>query len=90
MTLHFTNDVAKDTESTQKSIISSYSLVRKLINRIPGSDSLAMSTSVLEVLPGKLDIKRHSNSIYSLFPGGSSMFTVEAKSAGPALDFVRT
>ena len=34
----------------------------KLINRIPGS-SLAMSTSVLKALPGKLDIKRHSPSI---------------------------
>ena len=47
----------------------------KLINRIPGScllisslpgsalrthvESLAMSTSVLKALPGKLDIKRH-------------------------------
>ena len=42
----------------------------KLINRIPGSRllisslaSLAMSTSVLKALPGKLDIKRHSPSI---------------------------
>ena len=35
----------------------------KLINRIPGSASLAMSTSVLKALPGKLDIKRHSPSI---------------------------
>ena len=45
----------------------------KLINRILGSRllgcmlnssaSLAMSTSVLEALPGKLDIKRHSPSI---------------------------
>ena len=39
----------------------------KLINRIPGSrlliSSLAMSTSVLKTLPGKLDIKRHSTSI---------------------------
>ena len=31
-----------------------------MLNR---SESLAMSTSVLEALPGKLDIKRHSPSI---------------------------
>ena len=37
----------------------------KLINRIPGSRLLISSglTSVLEALPGKLDIKRHSPSI---------------------------
>ena len=54
----------------------------KLINRIPGSSllisslpgkalrtlaSLAMSTSVLKALPGKLDIKRHSPSILYLW-----------------------
>ena len=53
----------------------------KLINRIPGSRLLisslpgkalrtlvdiAMSTSVLKALPGKLDIKRHSPSILYL------------------------
>ena len=45
----------------------------KLINRIPGSHllisslaSLAMSTSILKTLPGKLDIKRHSPSILYL------------------------
>ena len=31
------------------------------------SASLAMSTSVLKALPGKLDIKRHSPSILYLF-----------------------
>ena len=45
----------------------------KLINRIPGSyllissdrfASLAMSTSVLKALPCKLDIKRHSPSMF--------------------------
>ena len=36
-----------------------------MLNR---SASLAMSTSVLKALPGKLDIKRHSPSIlYSVF-----------------------
>ena len=29
--------------------------------------SLAMSTSVLKALPGKLDIKRHSRSIFYIF-----------------------
>ena len=45
----------------------------KLINRIPGSrllisslPGLPMSTSVLEALLGKLDIKRHSPSILYL------------------------
>ena len=33
-----------------------------LISSLPGSASLAMSTSVLKALPGKLDIKRHSPS----------------------------
>ena len=45
-----------------------------LISSLPGSAlrmhvesaSLAMSTSVLEALPGKLDIKRHSPSILYL------------------------
>ena len=46
----------------------------KLINRIPGSRllisaSLAMSTSVLKALPGKLDIKRHSPSIVTIQNG---------------------
>ena len=49
MTLHFLNDVANDAESTQKSIITSYSLVsivhqlNKVINRIPGSRLLTSS-----------------------------------------------
>ena len=34
-----------------------------LISSLPGSASLAMSTSILEALPGKFDIKRHSPSI---------------------------
>ena len=42
----------------------------KLINRIPGSllliSSLAMSTSVLKTLPGKLDIKRREPGILYL------------------------
>ena len=37
-----------------------------MLNR---SASLAMSTSVLKALPGKLDIKRHSPSILYLFGG---------------------
>ena len=49
MTLHFLNDVANDADSTQKSIITSYSLVGrvnqlgKLINRIPSSCLLISS-----------------------------------------------
>ena len=49
MTLHFLYDVANDAESTQKSIITSYWLVRrvnqlgKLINRITGSRLLISS-----------------------------------------------
>ena len=48
---------------------------RLLISSLPGSAlermlnrsaSLAMSTSVLKALPGKLDIKRHSPSILYL------------------------
>ena len=35
-----------------------------MLNR---SESLAMSTSVLKALPGKLDIKRHSPSILYLY-----------------------
>ena len=76
MALQCLNYVANDAESTQKSIITTYSLVRrvnqlgKVINRISGSrlliSSLAMSTSVLKALPGKLDIKRHSPSILYL------------------------
>ena len=66
MALYFLNNVANDAESTQKSKITSQSLVcRELINRIRGSclsASLAMSTSVRKALHGKLDIKRHSPS----------------------------
>ena len=49
--------------------------LRLLISSLPGSAlrthvewlaSLAMSTSVLKALPGKLDIKRHSPSILYL------------------------
>ena len=36
-----------------------------MLNR---SASLAMSTSVLKALPGKLDIKRHSSNILYVFP----------------------
>ena len=66
ITLHFLNDVANDAASTQKLIITSYSLVRrvnqlgKLINRIP---DLRLFISSLPGSPGKLDIKRFSPSI---------------------------
>ena len=43
MTVHFLNDIANDAESTQKSKITSYSLVVKLIDRIPGSCLLISS-----------------------------------------------
>ena len=49
-----------------------------MLNR---SASLAMSTSVLKALPGKLDIKRHSPSILYLtnkekLPGGFAYTSV--------------
>ena len=50
MTLHFLHDVANGAESTQNSIIRSYSLVGrvnqfgKLINRIPGNSHLLVSS----------------------------------------------
>ena len=66
------NDV-DDVESTCKSIISLKSKqMGKLINRIPGMSlfisslpgpASRMHVRVLEALPGKLDIKRHSPSI---------------------------
>ena len=40
-----------------------------MLNR---SESLAISTSVLKALPGKLDIKRHSPSIFYSFGGRES------------------
>ena len=79
MTLHFLNDVVDDVESTQKInnyvIIASLKktdirvfcyqvyqawLRERMLNRLAG---LAMSTSVLKALPGKLDIKRHEPGI---------------------------
>ena len=42
-----------------------------MLNR---STSLAMSTSVLKALPGKLDIKRHSPSILYLRPSGLVLY----------------
>ena len=42
-----------------------------MLNR---SASLAMSTSVLKALPGKLDIKRHSPSILYLLSGVGEPF----------------
>ena len=72
MTLHFLNDIAYDAESTQKSIITSYSLVcrvnqlGKLINRIPGSRLLISSLPGLasrthvELLAKPRDVNKHS------------------------------
>ena len=74
MTLHFMNAVVNDIESAGKS-----QLTCKLINRIPGlgllisslpglaSSMHVKSTSVLEALPGKLDIERHSLSILYIY-----------------------
>ena len=44
----------------QQSKIETYVIIASLMSE---STSLAMSTSVLRALPGKLDIKRHSPSI---------------------------
>ena len=46
------------------------SALERILNR---SSSLAMSTSVLKALPGKLDIKRHSPSILYLLAIGTTM-----------------
>ena len=46
-----------------------------MLNR---SASLAMSTSVLKALPGKLDIKRHSPSILYVFSALQSQITFSA------------
>ena len=80
--LRFLNDVANDAKSTQRienyviiARLKSESVgklrnripnLRLLISSLPGSASLAMSTSILKALPGKLDIKRHSPSILYL------------------------
>ena len=61
--LHFLNGVVNDTESTQKSVNTSYSSpMSELINRIPGLRVLKSSiasrfNNVLKALPVKLDIK---------------------------------
>ena len=60
MTLHFLNDLANDTKSTQKSliyvIIARFNKACKLINRIPGLYLLISS------LPG-LALRRHVESL---------------------------
>ena len=75
MTLYFLNDVANDTDSTQKSIITSYSLVSrvnqlgKLINRIPGSRLLisslpgSASRTHVESLGKPRDVNKRSQSL---------------------------
>ena len=75
VTLQFFNDVANDPESTQKMIITSYSLVRrvnqlgKLINRIPGKGLLISSLpgSALRMLVESLgkpcDVNKRSQSL---------------------------
>ena len=42
-----------------------------MLNR---SASLAMSTSILKALPGKLDIKRHSPNILYIFASGKAKY----------------
>ena len=49
-----------------------------MLNR---SASLAMSTSVLKALPGKLDIKRHSPSILYIRPKDSCLTSKKTKCA---------
>ena len=75
MALHFLNDVANDADSTQKSIITSYSLVSrvnqlgKLINRIPGSRLLisslpgSASRTHVESLGNPRDVNKRSQSL---------------------------
>ena len=71
MTLHFLNDVANDTESTQKSknTFEECSTMGKLINRIPGLRLLisslpgsALRTHV-ESLDKPRDVNKHSQSL---------------------------
>ena len=72
MTLHFLNDVAYDAESTQKQKkknVKEYSIIGKLINRIPGSRLLisslpgsALRTHV-ESFGKPRDVNKHSQSL---------------------------
>ena len=76
MTLHFLNDIANDAESTHKKYVIIASLKSETMGvfryqvyqarlrerMLNCSANLAMSTSVLKALPGKLDIERHSPS----------------------------
>ena len=64
--------IASLKSETMGKLINRIPVSRLLISSLPGSAlgrtlnrsaSLAMSTSVLKALPGKLDIKRHSPSI---------------------------
>ena len=61
---------------------------RLLISSLPGSASLAMSTSVLKALPGKLDIKRHSPSILyvSIINVPTQLITISACRDGDEVD----
>ena len=66
MTLRFMNNVANDADTKIENYViiaslQSARLQERILNR---SASLVMSTSVLEALPGKLDIKSHSPSIF--------------------------
>ena len=60
MTLHFSNDVSNDTESTQKYVIITClksETMGKLINRIPGS-RLLISSLPSKALRKHIDIAR--------------------------------
>ena len=63
--LHFLNDVANDADKWNTRLASFDIKLARLgfENTLNRSASLAMSTSILEALPGKLDIKRHTPSI---------------------------
>ena len=60
---------------------------RRLVSSLPGSDSrtrvlnhsasLAMSTSVLKALPGKLDIKRHSPTVVPIKSDSDEIFCLQ-------------
>ena len=57
-----------------------------MLNR---SASLAMSTSVLEALPGKLDIKRHSPNIIYLSIGLQSAKDVDVNDVLSLQDLIK-
>ena len=64
MTLHF---LVTSLMTLNQQKFENYAMMASLMSSIPGLASLAMSTSVLEALPGKLDIRKHFNLVFSIY-----------------------